>query len=247
MSLHFSISDWAAWGPGLASRSDWLSWLAAPAAVSSGAVAAVPELAPMLRRRVDPVGRAALQVAYWLAPSPTPDYPLVFASRWGDIARSVALMGEMARGDGISPAGFSTSVHNAIGALFSIARGDQTSYTAVAGGEATAEAGVTEALGLLADGARAVTLVVYEDALPIPFDGFTPTGDFVHAWACRLVAASGAGLSLDCQASEGAAARRSDDGDALPPDLAALRFLVGNALEWKRTQGARTWHWRRHV
>lgn len=197
----------------------------------------------MMRRRVNALGRAALQSAYWVAPPPALDTPLVFASRWGDIERTVSLLDQLASGAGISPTGFSTSVHNAIAALFSIARADSASYSAVAGGHASAEAGVIEALGLLADGARSVTLVVYEDALPGPLAGFAGAIEFPHAWACSLVATTGPGFSLASRAT----AEPTQTASSLPPDLQALAFLVGTEASWSRDDGARTWHWQRHA
>jgi hypothetical protein len=197
-------------------------------------------MAPMARRRLDRLGRAALQVAYWVAPTAT-GVPLVFASRYGDITRSVALLGDLARGEALSPSSFSTSVHNAIGAMFSIARQDRTAYTAVAAGEETVEAAIIEALGLLADGAAEVVVVSYDEALPSPFDPFSSESEFTRAWACRLVAASDDGLSLTPIPSV-APARQAD----LPPDLAALRFLTTDAAEYRNTVGARTWQWQRH-
>jgi hypothetical protein len=51
------------------------------------------------------------------------DVPLVFASRHGDVARSMDLLGALVSDQPLSPTGFGLSVHNAIAALYSIARG----------------------------------------------------------------------------------------------------------------------------
>jgi hypothetical protein len=80
--------------------------------------------------------------------------PLVFASRHGDVARSMDLLGALASDQPLSPTGFGLSVHNAIAALYSIARGHRGNYLALAAGQATVEAACLEAAGLLADGAR---------------------------------------------------------------------------------------------
>jgi len=94
------------------------------------------------------VGRAALQVAYWVTPK-TAGVPLVFASRYGIslgpspclpiCSRRTALAVELQH--------FRPQRDRA---MFSIARQDRTAYTAVAAGEETVEAAIVEALGFLA-------------------------------------------------------------------------------------------------
>ena len=86
-------------------------------------------------------------------------------------------------------------------ALFSIARGDTASYSAVAAGPDSVEAAFVEALGLLADGTPAVLIVCYEDRAEPPYDDFPETCQTAHAWACRIrsAPADGPGLSLSCR------------------------------------------------
>jgi hypothetical protein len=133
------------------------------------------------------------------------------------------------------------SVHNAIGALFSIARTDPGNYTAIAAGAETTEAAFTEALGLLAEGQTAVLVVYYEEPLPVPFTGFDEEGSFPRAWACRLERSTKAGVSLSSQRST-----KEADPIALS-DLAALRFLLSEETSYTHHTGQRAWHWQRHA
>lgn len=247
MTIRFSIDRWAAWAPGLPDREAWLAWLAEPRALEGDGAPPLAEMAPMMRRRVERLGRIALQAAYWgldgrEADGAPGDCPLVFASRYGDIARSVELLRQLAAGEALSPTAFSLSVHNAIGALFSIARSDTAAYTAVAAGAETAEAAFTEALGLLADGAPAVLVVCYDEPLPPLYRSFAEHVDFPRAWACRLVRAEQGGFSLTTAPGDGTAAR----GD-WPADLAALRFLLSGDERYVHHAGTRQWHWARHA
>lgn len=193
----------------------------------------------MQRRRMDRLGRVALQAAYWgLADAPVSH--LVFASRYGDMQRSVELLEQLASGDGLSPTAFSLSVHNAIAALFSITRNDPSVYTAVSAGRETAAAGLTEALTLLEDAAAAVLLVVYDEPLPEAYASFHDDIAFPRAWACRLTAdASGARIALT------AAPATPQPPAALPPDLALLAFLSGTCDHWQQQEPLRTWVGRR--
>lgn len=231
----FRVCRWAAWAPGLPSQDLWLAWLQSPdlMALEGDATPALIELPPMTRRRLDPLGRAALQVAFW-AQGPAPTGPVVFASRWGEIARSVSLLRQLAHGEPLSPTAFSLSVHNASSAVYSIARDDTANYAAISAGPCSATTGVCEALGLLADGAQQVLVVSVESALPEPYQPFEAPSLPQRAWAALLET----GEELRLKPSP----RRFEPPSSLPPDLAVLQFLTGAVSELHQPG----WHWSRH-
>ncbi|MFH7044934.1 beta-ketoacyl synthase chain length factor [Paucibacter sp. JuS9] len=237
----FRVRRWAAWAPGLQTQEAWNTWLAAPAwpLPAAEAVAPLAEVPAMTRRRIDPLGRAALQVAWW-AQGEAPTGPVVFASRWGEILRSVALLRQLQAGEPLSPTAFSLSVHNASSAVYSIARGDTANYAAVSAGPASAAAGVCEAIGLLADGAPQVLVVSVETELPEPYQSFEQHPGPLRAWAALLEPAE-RGLSLQALAGE-----LPDQPDLLPPDLATLRFLAGEMPQWRQASPTGGWQWSRH-
>ncbi|WP_233595552.1 MULTISPECIES: beta-ketoacyl synthase chain length factor [Corallococcus] len=244
MTMGFTVQRWAAWAPGLVAPAAWEAWLEKPHPLPAEGTPALAEMPAMMRRRVDRLGRIALQATYQ-AHADAPEAPVLFASRYGDLGRSVELLTQLARSEPLSPTSFSLSVHNAIGALYSIARGDTASYGAIAAGEETVEAAFTEACGLLADGVPRVMVVLYDEPVPEPWRHFSPTVGFPHAWACLLAADSGANaIRLDCHAGPPDADAGEQDG--LPADLRALRFLVSGARQWEHPVGARRWRWERH-
>jgi len=230
----FRILRWAAWAPGLDDPAHWLDWLAAPRALPADGLAPLSEVPAMARRRIDPLGRAALQVAFQ-AQGADAGGPVVFASRWGEIARSVAMLQQLATDEPLSPTAFSLSVHNAQSAQYSIARGDRSNFLAVAAGAHGAEAGFVEALGLLADGAEQVTVVCSDGPLPVPYaDLAEPPGLApLRAWACLIQ--PGSELSLQTTAPG------PTEGNAALGDLAVLRFLVGTDTQLQRGR----WRWLR--
>jgi len=244
MTMVFSLNRWAAWAPGLSNQDSWKTWLARPHPLPNEGTPPLSEMPAMMRRRVERLGRIALQAAY-TCQGDAPPSPVIFASRYGDLHRSVELLGQLARATPLSPTSFSLSVHNAIGALYSIARGDTSSYSAVAAGPETVEAAFTEACTLLAEGAKDVLVVVYDEPVPAPWQHFSEHADFPRAWACLLGAADGTpGYSLTC----GAAAEAADaPADALPADLAVLRFLVSGAERLEHQVGPRSLRWQRHA
>lgn len=203
------------------------------------AVAPLAEVPAMTRRRIDPLGRAALQVAWW-AQGEAPTGPVVFASRWGEIARSVALLRQLGQGEPLSPTAFSLSVHNASSAVYSIARGDTANYSAVSAGPTSAAAGICEAIGLLADGAEQVLVVSVEAELPEPYESFEQHPGPLRAWAALLKPAE-RGLRLAATSAGGA-----KQAELLPPDLATLRFLTSDMPLWHQHGAAGGWQWSRH-
>lgn len=235
---HFRVRRWAAWAPGLETQEAWSAWLAAPSwpLPAVEAVAPLAEVPAMTRRRIDPLGRAALQVAWWVQGA-EPTGAVVFASRWGEIARSVGLLRQLSQGEPLSPTAFSLSVHNASSAVYSIARGDTANYSAISAGPASAAAGICEAVGLLAQGEAQVLVVSVESQLPEPYQGFESHPGPLRAWGALLEPAE-RGLSL-----QATAAGSGDDEAGLPPDLAALRFLAGDAPQWRQ----HGWLWSRHA
>lgn len=240
MTVPFQLEQWSAWAPGLAADADWHGWFADPRAPVGESTPPLTEMPAMMRRRIDPLGRVALQAAY-RAQGEQPTGPVVFASRWGEIGRSVGLLEELARQEPLSPTAFSLSVHNAVGALYSIARKDQANYQAIAAGEHTVEAAFAEALGLIADGAPRVLIVYFEAPLPERYAAFQPGDElvFAHAWAALVAPApAGApGFVLE------PAAPAVEAATPLPAGLRPLRFLLGDATELRRGR----WRWSRHA
>ncbi|MGM9483015.1 beta-ketoacyl synthase chain length factor [Roseateles sp. NT4] len=245
------IEQWAAWAPGLATQDAWRDWLRNPQPLPADAPASPPlaEVPAMARRRIDPLGRAALQAAYWaqqdVDAAALPAMPLVFASRWGELARSISMLQELAQGEALSPTAFSHSVHNAIGAQYSIQRGITANVSAVAAGEVSAAAGWVEAQALLATGAATVLLTVFDAPLPGLYasTGLDAPVAPLHAYALRLRAARAgeSGVLLARQPSLGPAAPAT-----LAPNLQVLQFLLEPAAELRQPDGAADWQWR-HV
>lgn len=241
----FSINAWAACAPGLTRQAEWREWATSPSLPSGEPAPDLAGMAPMLRRRLSPTGRVALQAAYGCEPL-AGDTPIVFASQYGDARRSLGLLAELVLGQPVSPTAFGLSVHNAIGAMFSIARSDRTNYTAVSAGESSPAAGVLEALGLLADGHAEVLLVCYDTTLPQDYAGFQRQPAAAYAWAWRIgrAAPSCPGFELDLDGDQGA---EEVAEPALPLGLDLLRFALSKGSVFRRRADNRLWSLRRHA
>jgi hypothetical protein len=260
VNLEFSIAAWSAYAPGITTPASWHAWAQQPFLPPVSGQPDLPEMAPMLRRRLAPLGRMAAQVAFDVHAGHLLGIPVVLGSRYGDAARSLELLSQMVQGEAVSPTAFGLSVHNAIGAMYSIARTDRANYVAVSAGLATAPTCVVEAVGLLMDGAPEVLVVCYDAPLPGVYAHFELQPKTSFAWAWRLVlpraGLPGFGLSAGQvrmqpvwdlqesplpQAQEGASLT-----PALPRGLEILRFVLAGDAQLTQQVDHTEWVWRRH-
>ena len=100
---------------------------------------------PALRRRLDLYGRVAGQVLATVLTDVKNPF-VVFASRHGNIDRTLKLLHQLAIGDQLSPIDFSMSVHNALVGIISINWSITQSHTAISAGRDSFVAGLTETL-----------------------------------------------------------------------------------------------------
>lgn len=244
MTFEFSIQAWSAYADGLDTQAGWQAWAARPVLPTGQQPPELTELPVMARRRLGLIGRMAAQVGFWCQEQ-AGRMPVVMVSRYGEAERSIGLLREQAMGNALSPTAFGLSVHNAIGAQYSIARADRGNYVALAGGGASVVGGVVEALGLLSDGADAVLLVCYDAPLPDDYAAFADEPAGRYAWAWVMVPpqqADGAHFSLR---PVGAADAAADAG--LPYGLDVLRFILSGDELLRRGADGCAWEWRRHA
>ena len=251
LSFAFVIESWAACAPGVDTPQRWSQWASAPWLPEGEPQVALAAVAPMLRRRFAPLGRLAAQAAIDLAGSGAvepdadlDDEPTVYASRYGETARCLDLLAHQARGEALSPTAFGLSVHNAIGAMIALTRGDRRNSSAIAAGRVTAAAGVAEALALLEDGASSASLIAYDAPLPDGYAQFEdePSAHFAFAWKLRRPRAGERALHLAWDAAEGAADTAHPH---LPSGLQALWFGLSDAPALTQVDAGRRCTWSR--
>lgn len=244
-SYRLTISDWSAFSPDRVSPADWRQWAngASALAVDAPVRAELPWVSAMLRRRLSPMGKAALWAAGQLLSQDRPQ-PLatVFASRHGEVARTVKLLRDLADDAPLSPASFSLSVHNAIGGIHSIASDVVTPITAISAGPDTLSAALLEAytqLSVTGTGGE-VLVVYYDDPLPAPLDGFDGSSSQVQALAMRVsISADGMPLSFSLTgAGDTLSAGPGPEADCF------LRFLLRDEQSELTVAGDnRHWRW----
>ncbi|MGC4027633.1 MAG: beta-ketoacyl synthase chain length factor [Steroidobacteraceae bacterium] len=238
----FAVENWAALASGLSTQQEWLSWFREPGPLEREFA---PELSWMpagLRRRVSPLGRAALNVL--AACQPDEPCPVVFASRYGDLDAIAGLLTQLHREGGVSPMAFSLSVHNSAVGVYSIARKDRVTTTSIAARTDLAEAAFFEALGCLASGIPRVLVVCCEDCIPRPYRVEGKDGGFRYAWACCLRAQSAGGFAL--MAATSGPVDMCFPSRVDHPSLRALAFLVSDEGASLASESGH-YLWRRHA
>jgi hypothetical protein len=129
----------------------------------------------MLRRRIGPLAQAAVSAALGAEGAEQSRY--IFASRHGELGRTVGILATIAAAETPSPTEFSMSVHHALAGLLSIHTGNREGHTAVAAGVDTFGFGFMEAVAYVAAEAKPALLVYYDSALPHEYSGFDVPGD----------------------------------------------------------------------
>ncbi|MCW4153164.1 beta-ketoacyl synthase chain length factor [Halomonas sp. 18H] len=215
---------------------DWQAWSAAQSGVAicsqhdlSSNVSASP-LPPMLRRRLDEVGRATCGILSSLDPETA--CPLIHASRHGDASHTLQMLASITQGDPISPTRFSMSVHNAVLGVHSIAHRHHLPLQALGACGNEFDSLLCEAMGYLVEGYPAVVIVFSEGPLPEPYQEHAEDPGAPCAVGMRLSLGRGAKLVSQTVASPS----RPTPADVIAWLNADTPFLDG-LLRWRLEAG----------
>lgn len=226
VGLSINISARAAWAPGLEDDASWRSWPGHALPDDDGTAPGVRFIDALLRRRLGRLSRMALHVANQAA-AEYESLPTIFASRHGELSRTVAMLHALAADEAPSPTAFSLSVHNSAAGIFSIARGDPAPSTALAAGEETLLWALLEAtIRLAADPQSPILLVYADEPLPGEYPAFSTDSEPAHALA--LLLQPGEDIHLEWNENRG------HPPSPEPLSLALLAHLVGRheSLTW---------------
>lgn len=181
MQLTFSILSWGAWTPQYQQRDDWQHWRPSDAVDKSAETSDSPDICltspalshipAMQRRRFSRLTKMMLEVANQC--DVAPNCRSIFASRHGELHRTVGLLEDITAQQALSPLGFSQSVHNTASGIFGITAGNTAPSTSVAAGTETLSQAIIEAFAQLHQSAEPILLVFGDDPVPPVYDEFT--------------------------------------------------------------------------
>ena len=247
--LSVSLRRFAAWAPGLADPAAWQAWARAPGPVGREGSPEARFLPPLLRRRCTALSRAMLHVAFEGCPeAERSEVRTVFASRHGENKESFPLFEAIAKGQPLSPAKFTHTVHNAQAGLFSIASGNRQASSSLSAERDTFASAFLEALAHLErEPSRSVLVVVGDVAIAPLFAPLLDEPEAAYAVAL-LLARDGEGTKLGFELLPGARERgpAAHAGLAWPQALEFVRWLhePGRA-RLELGAGHCTFRWRR--
>jgi hypothetical protein len=195
VKVEFNIIGWLALSPGLNNKENWQNWLDKSKLWPDEANQVPADLIPpMMRRRMSRLSKIAVQAALQLSQDQLVDY-IIFASRHGELTRTVKLLEDIMNGDDASPLAFSQSVHNTAAGLFTIASKRATPATSLAAGENSLSSALIEAYCYLAENPdHNVLLVDFDEPLPELYHQYE-TQSF-QSYALALLITSGMDYSL---------------------------------------------------
>lgn len=234
--ISFNIDAWLAHSNGLSTSQDWEQWASDLQWPQDGKIitSAIP---PMMRRRMSHLSKLAVQTTIELLNQHKIDY-LVFASRHGELHRSVKLIDDIQNGEEASPMAFSQSVHNTAAGLATIATKQPIPLTSIAAAENTFQSAILEAwLYLDAHPQHKVLVIDFDEPLPEAYQQFEP--QHYQGYGLGLVLSHGDQYSLEQQAGSESYA------ETLPQGLAFIRHFLSNQPQWSIESPQQSWSWQR--
>lgn len=240
MSLTFALEAWSAWAPDKTRLLDWQAWALDqefPAESGQPDISAVPA---MQRRRMSSLSKMAFATAFACSGA-LPVKPIcIFASRHGELKRTVKIIEGLVRLEDVSPADFSLSVFNTALGLYSIFMQNKEPSTMVVGGEDTFGSALIEArtwLGRFPE--TPVLLVYFDEPLPEPLSSMEDPPGSPFSVALLFSAAGKPNVRVDFTHSNGAPRNRRN------PGLEFLKFWLSGKPEGTVVTERTRWRWSR--
>ena len=236
--INCALLGWAAWAPGVSTAEEWQAWAAGTRMIVDAPDSPPVDFIPaMQRRRLSRLSRLSLAAAYSCA-NGNHNLPTVFASRHGEIHRTLGLLNDVVQNEPLSPMAFSLSVHNTASGLYSIATGNTAPSTAIAAGLDTLPMAITEAIGQLQR--HDEVMVVYaEEPLPAEYNQFASDDNSALLGLALRLGKPGTERNLQLQLSSTNSATASSSG------LAFIRWLNSPAndvlLQGERSAWRLSW------
>lgn len=236
INISFNIDAWTANSFGLSESNEWKKWATEIKWPEDGKIN-VADIPAMMRRRMSPLSKLAVQTAIELLNQHQVDY-LVFSSRHGELHRSVALVEDIINGEEASPMAFSQSVHNTAAGLATIATKQPIPLTSIAAAENTFQSAILEAWLFLSDNPDKKVLLVDFDE-PMPDSYLEYENQQYQGFGLGLILSHGDGFTVQ----SGISAKCSNH--PLPQGLAFLQHYLLDENQWTIHAPKQIWEWQK--
>ncbi|WP_076415220.1 beta-ketoacyl synthase chain length factor [Shewanella sp. UCD-KL12] len=186
MQLTFSICSWGAWSPQYQLNEEWQHWEPSKLSLKSDLPQApkLMQVPSMKRRRYSALTKMQLEAAFQ-ADAPA-SCRTIFASRHGELHRTLGLLNNLVEQEPLSPTAFSQSVHNTASGIYSILKDNRSASTSIAAGEESLLQAMIEAYGQLHEDPSPLMLVFADQAVPEVYDQYVDETELPLAMALVL-------------------------------------------------------------
>lgn len=253
MQLVFDILSWGAWSVDFQHKESWQHWHKNPASSSDNkASPALAHVPAMQRRRFSRLTKMMLTAAYDCQPAK--DCRSIFASRHGELTRTLGLLQDIVSKEALSPLAFSQSVHNTASGIYGIVSGNTAASTSIAAGEETLSQALIETYAQLVENSEPVLLVFGDDPVPPVYNQFTQEFELPLALGLYLAPANNnkqpaiAQLTLtklshlqNHPTTKTESERETELDSALEPAISFAELI--NAIACHKTLSGQLCHW----
>ncbi|HFD11499.1 MAG TPA: hypothetical protein ENJ32_03360 [Crenotrichaceae bacterium] len=182
--LLFQLKRWSAWLPDQPEKPVSSAWPNGHNLTASSETPDLGFLPQIQRRRLTPLARAAIAVAWDCCPSGH-QIPTIFCSTHGETSVCFNLLEQIAARQDVSPTQFTLSVHSGIAAMFSILTNNHAPYVVIATNPENLTNALLEAYSFITETSE-VLVVFYDQAIPEIYHPTTPTPSRLSALALYL-------------------------------------------------------------
>jgi hypothetical protein len=225
--VNFDLGPWTAFGQDLTNQKDWCAWAQAnqPSISELKADPEVKFLPLMTRRRLGRLSKIVFWLCQDLGWQEVDQRSVIFSSRHGDSSEANTILKRIGEEGDVSPADFTTSVHNASSGLLSIHSRNHLSYQAIAAGARSFEMGLLEAISMSVTTSKPVVYLYVENDLNPIFQNYISERYPAHGLGMIVTAHLGGAFQLRAESNE--------LQNSICPSLAFLRWFLTETSQLK--------------
>ncbi len=194
--MPLSFLQWSAWAPGVATKEEWLSWVSGSLDFNLSESPDVSFIKPMVRRRLSSLAKMVFATSNNLLDDNQKALPLVFASRFGEMDKTVQLLTNLTNDEGLSPTSFGLSVHNSLVGMYGMINKWTKGSTAIGAGKRSLSSGFIEAFSQSKSLETPVLYFYYDEPLPEIYSSYSDDESITICIGVIVDAAKGATYQL---------------------------------------------------
>lgn len=234
--MKMSVQAWSAWTP---------SWCYP--ATDEQKVAGSPDVSWVpanTRRRLSSFAKMTFYVSHQVSAGSCTE--TIFASRHGDLSKTLVQLEGLAENEPLSPTQFALSVHNAVSGQFSIATENTLPSTTISAGNNTLEAALIVAYSRLKanKGLKELTVILADEAPPLVYQKLGAESESSAAIALRLSleeTSRNGQLSINLKPFQDREQYLQQGSNVQQ----VLSFLQSNHMELNYASSGYSWRWSR--